>query len=189
MSILTCRRILRRENAAGIRRRERFGGVVAAKLLLPDEPSKSCKGFEPRKSLFLSVISKRTSFWRSCGWPIGRARSLGVGVIFGCVRINEPSLASRSVVFIEEILHAYCSAPDPAQFAQFRRLLAFPGASRLVVKARRMCFAQASLSARVHCETPVECDSKPLEEEIAAALMISSRSMPSAGSPVYVAVA
>src|SRR2546428_97875 len=50
------------------------------KLLRPSEPSKSCSVLKPRKSMVLSVISKRASGWRSCGWPSwARAEVCGGG--------------------------------------------------------------------------------------------------------------
>src|SRR6266853_1738529 len=52
------------------------------KLLRPREPSKSCRVLNPRKSIVLSVISKRASGWRSCGWSNWpRAEVRGGGIL------------------------------------------------------------------------------------------------------------
>ena len=127
------------------------------KLLRPSEPSKSCSVLNPRKSMVLSVISKRASV-RSCGWPIWpRAEVCGGGVTCGgCCGLMKPWLARRSVSLSSKSFTASLfMALGSFNISRSSSLMALSGNKSPSCKARKIASRSASIERSGSiCETP-----------------------------------
>ena len=118
------------------------------KLLRPSEPSRSRRVLKPRKSMALSVISKRASGLRSCAlpnWPPGVVCGGGV-ICGGCCGLMNPSWERRSTsLSIRSRTSRLFSAPGSCNILRSSSLIASSGSRSPSCSARRMASRRASI--------------------------------------------